>query len=538
MILWVLLPCFSGAVNPAKDWWDVKSCLVLSTQLKRIVDTVDENPVVYQENNSFVDDWELPLATSNIYFVDYNQLNNEITVIQGPQEASSNSLNFNNVKKIGRIRLSKDFKNVQTRFFNDETLMIFALHKDENNRDETIVLFYDVKDNKLVPKYYFTHTWVMKKLYFQGSKMYVIMRYDLTKETVQDFIKKDWNSKWILPVFSEWYKYWLEKTTQKTAECKNFKYLFKPSKNLPQVRGVAVFNLNNVKATKELFYLIGNISQIAFSEKNMYVTVPWDDGTTIFQKFWLDPRLNYKDAENQSRVISWNALDNGILVDGQESILATVEESWKIKRYSITPFSSSFEKWETLELYTWEESYNTIEKFTSSLVLWNKDEAVALAEYSSDGLVPHKALALPLENTTYYLINKNPLLLFSVEQQEDKVVFSLVEKDIPQWEFRKLYTLAYKWKSHLLSAPLWNINKQNLLLPIEIQRENTSFYGIKVLQIPSRGKMSEIMARSYPNDLRILAWTQLKNFSYIIAENLIDLFIPNNSTAMSVLSRN
>ena len=522
------------SANNQKDWTNVESCRVLSSHLKTLIanNDLNENLPELIEEEYFIDDWELK-ASSSTYFVDYQKSTNVVTVIKGPRDPQGGSVDFNASTKIGSIKLPKDFTNVQIRFFKEETMLLFAEHYDSNSRVESVILFYDLADDKLTASHYYANTWRLVKINIQNGKLYMITNAELTKNMIQRFIKKDGDLPSIFPKFSEGLKYGLI-TNEKTSVCKNYKYLYKPSDQMPSFRNIMVLNLNNLNNTKEFMYYIGTLSQFKFSEKSMYLSIKWDNDTTIVQKFWLEPKLNMQSSE----ILSWTLLDWGILIDGLKSAFVTVQSSWKLRVYTLTSFNSNFKIEESVELYSWSDrAYNAVEYGGTTVFLKDQDTAIAVDEWTKDWNYPSAPIELPLDGHKYFMVSWDPLILLQTEEKNNKIYFTLIEKNNPQKAFRNLYKASYISEWRFLGNFSWDIEKQTLAFTTKLTSvDGDDFQGIRIIQIPNNGKIKEIMARKY-EDVSFSELETFKEFTYAITNKLIDIFIPTSSSLLKVMAK-
>ena len=531
-LFWITFLSLPTFATDQKDRRVVDSCRVLSSHFKVLIQNGNliEGIKTPEEASYFIDDWELK-ASSTSYFVDYEENSKVLTLVKWPKDPQWSTVDFNSAKVIWKIKLPKDFQNVQVRFFKESTIIIFAEHYDADWKIETVALFYDLSDDKLTASYYFANTWKLVKLHVQNGKLYLVTNSELSKTMAENFIKKDWDLPSIFPKFSEGLKLGLI-TNEKTSVCKNYKYLYKPSDQMPSFWNIVVINLNNLKNTKEFLYYIGTLSQFQFAEKSMYLSIEWDNWTTIVQKFWLDPKIN----AHSSYILSWELLNNWILTYELKSAFITVQSSWKLNVYTLTTMNENFEVEEELEIYSWTEDFDVVEYQWTTVFLKNKEKAIAVAERWEGWSLKHEPLELPIKNHHYFLISWSPMVLLDWEQRNNKIYFSLLEKDKPQWVFRNLYTSAYANPWTLWNNFSWNQETQTLIFSATMESEEWPSTLIKAIQVPSNWRIKEIMARTYNNPtFRVI--DKFQEFSYVITEDLFDMFIPSNPMAMRVLPR-
>ena len=516
-----------------KDWRNVESCRVLSSHLKWMVwnEEVQEKNVIVVKDNPFIDDWEIK-STSRTYFYDYQLSTNSLTLIKGPKDPLWNTVNFDASKIIWTIKLPKDFRNVNVLFYKEETMIVVAEHYDSDSRWETVAMFYDLAEDKLTATNYFANTWKIIKIHIENWKLYIVTNSELTKSKAQNFIKKDWDLPTIFPKFSEGLKYWLI-TNEKYSVCKNYKYLYKPSNQMPTFWNILVFNLNNINNTKDFLYYIWTLWQFAFSEKSMYLTIPSDNDTTIIQKFWLDPKLNVQ----SSYILSWTVLNGWIITNELKSAFVSVQTSWKLKVYTLNRFDENFDLIDSTDIYSWmDEIFDWVEYRGTTIFLKNDEKAIAVAEWNRDDFFAHTPLSLEIGSKKYFMVSWDPLVLLSVEERNNKLYFSLMEKDIPQEEFRNLYTASYKAEWKFLWNFAWNRDSQTLAFSANLQDSEQEFSWIRVLRIPSSWKLKEVMSRRY-NEPSFLLLENYQEFVASVTNTLVDVFIPENAMLMKVLSK-
>ena len=492
---------------------------------------VQEKNVIVVKDNPFIDDWEIK-STSRTYFYDYQLSTNTLTLVKGPKDPLWNTVNFDASKIIWTIKLPKDFRNVNVLFYKEETMIVVAEHYDSDSRWETVAMFYDLAEDKLTATNYFANTWKIIKIHIENWKLYIVTNSELTKSKAQNFIKKDWDLPTIFPKFSEGLKYWLI-TNEKYSVCKNYKYLYKPSNQMPTFWNILVFNLNNINNTKDFLYYIWTLWQFAFSEKSMYLTIPSDNDTTIIQKFWLDPKLNVQ----SSYILSWTVLNGWVITNELKSAFVSVQTSWKLKVYTLNRFDENFNLIDSTDIYSWmDETFDWVEYRWTTIFLKNDEKAIAVAEWNRDDFFTHTPLSLEIGSKKYFMVSWDPLVLLSVEERNNKLYFSLMEKDIPQEEFRNLYTASYKAEWKFLWNFAWNRDSQTLAFSANLQTPEQEFNWIRVLRIPSSWKLKEVMSRRY-NEPSFLLLENYQEFVASVTNTLVDVFIPENAMLMKVLSK-
>ena len=525
-----MLPLCSNATEQINRT-PVVNCLSLSKDLDKILQNTGlvEYEAVPIDESKVIDEWIIDDYSSS-YFVDYNEELRSITLLLWPKDPKWSTLDFKLAKKIWIIKLQATFKNVLTRIYDNKYLIIFWEHNDLDKRTETIVLFYEFSDWKIRPVSYFTHTWKLIKVYEQAGKLYVITNSSLDKSVVQNFIKKDGNLPSMFPKYTEWVKYWVD-PKETSSVCRNYNYLWMPSDQLPSFWSIVVTNLNNLKMAKEFVYMLWTISQIEFSEKSLYMTVSWDGETTIVHKFWIDPKIN----PQQSIKIDWAVLWWGALVRDMKTAFITKKSSWKIYQYSLVPFNEKFLPGEAKALYTSDDNFTDVEYHATTIILKNREKLVAVAELADNWIYSHATMELPLNDHNYFMFWSSPLTILDVWNENSELSFSLLEKDKPQWKFKKLTNAKYAWDWKVMWPISWNSRTRTLVVPSKISWAS-SFEWLKILQLSSKWSISEVMSRSYGSAI-VDVVKQLQDYSYAITDKFVDIFLPNNSISKKVFSR-
>jgi len=532
LALGLLFPLSSNATGQQIDWLPVNNCLWLASNMSNLLQdpSLVESPALPFDESTVIDDWVLQEYSSS-FFVDYNGKERLITVLMWPKEPKWSTVDFKYAKKIWKIKLPVGFTNVRTRIFDDRYLIIFTEHYDFDRRVETVALFYDISEWKITPHYYFTLTWKLIKLHEQNWKLFVITNLPVDKNTIQTFIKKDWNLPWMFPKFVEWVKYWLN-PNETVSVCRDFRYLQMPSNQMPSFWSVLVLNLNNLRISKDILYLFGTISQFEFTEKSMYTTVPWDWWSTIVQKFWIDPKINLQ----KSVLIDVPVLNGGIYAKDMRLAYIIERSSWKVNQYSLLPFDSTFSPSTEKNLYTSEETFSDVEFHGDSVVLKNRDKLVEIWELSNGGVSTHAWIELPLKDHNYFLFWANPLSLIDFYTANSQLSFSVIAMDKAQWKFKVVSKSKYPWEWSLIWPTSRNAKTRTLLVPVKMWWES-AFEWLKWLQFTTKWAVSEIMARSYWESTLVETVKQLQNYSFSVTNKLTDLFLPNNTISKKVFSR-
>ena len=530
--LWLLFPLASNATGQQIDWMPVSNCMSIASNLNSLIQDpsfVEIQSLPYDET-TVIDDWVLQDYSSS-YFVDYNSTERMITVIMWPKDPKWSTVDFKYAKKIWRIKLPVGFSNIRTRVYDNKYLIIFAEHYDFDWRVETVGIFYDISEGKITPYYYFTHTWKLIKLHEQDWKLYVITNTPFSKSTAQNFIKKDWNLPSIFPKFTEWVKFWLQ-PNEKVSVCRDYKYLMMPSKQMPSFWGIVVLQMNNLKIAKDIVYLLWTISQFEFTEKSMYTTVPWDWNTTIVQKFWTEPKINLQ----KSVLLDTPVLEGWIYARDMRIAYITKKMSWKINQYLLLPFDSSFGPWAEKILYTSEEDFPKVEYHSDAVILKNNDKFVKVWELANWWIATHAWIEMPLKGHKYFMFSTSPFSLIDLSTSDSKLSFSVAELNKSTWKVKQVSKARYSWAWELIWQPSWNAKTRTLIIPAKIS-ETTQFEWVRALQFSSKWAVSEIMARAYWEWIFVENIKQLQDFSFSVANNLVDVFLPNNTISKKVFSR-
>jgi len=532
LALGLLFPLSSNATGQQIDWLPVSNCMSIASNLNSLLQnpTVVETSAVPFDETTVIDDWGVQDYSSS-YFVDYNWKERLITLVMWPKDPKGSTVDFKYSKKIWKIKLPVGFDNIRTRVYDNKYLVIFAEHFDYNRRTETIGIFYEISDWKISPYYYFTHTWKIIKIHEQDGKLYVITNAPLDKSTAQSFIKKDGNLPSIFPVFSEWIKFWYE-PQEKTSVCRDYRYLQMPSNQMPSFWSVIVLNMNNLKISKDILYLLWTVSEFEFTEKSMYTAVPWDWNTTIVQKFWLDPKINLQKSVQLDVPVVWG----WIYAKDMRLAYVVKRNSWKINQYILLPFDSSFAPWAEKPLYTSEEDFTNVEFHSDSVILKNKEKLVKVWELSNWGITTHAWVEFPLKWHKYFMFWSSPFSIIDLSTDNSEIGFSLVAIDKTQWKTALLSKAKYSWKWELIGQPSWNLKTRTMLLPLKMSWD-IQFEWIRALQLSNKWAISEVMARSYWDTTMVEKLIQLQDFSYAITNKLVDVFLPNNTISKKVFSR-
>lgn len=202
-------------------------------------------------------------------------------------------------------------------------LILSANRFPKGEHPETVVLFYEIKNDKLSPIHFFRQSGKKIKRELINEKLYLITETPFSKAQAQSLIKKDGDLPSIFPKTSEGLSYGLKFSDEKQARCQDFKYLFSPQAKMPQMWSIVVSDLNNLQAAKERFYLLGNFTNFQFSKDFLYASSERGSGQSLAQRFALEPKINYQKAE----LLHGKSLQNSILTEKTKSAFITERKS-------------------------------------------------------------------------------------------------------------------------------------------------------------------------------------------------------------------
>lgn len=254
----------------------ISSCLDLSNQLKTLISqpNIEENFVKKNEIRLPLVDSGVHTASSETFFTLHNQNNHSITLIKGPKDAKNSLIDFKKVKTIAKIQLPSSFEEIEILFFRDELLILSAVQYDQNQSPETFVLFYEIKGDKLSPVHYFKQGGKKITREVINDKLYLITETPFSKTQAEAFIKKDGNLPALFPKLSEGISLGLKPSSEKTAKCQDFSYLFTPQQ-MPRIRSILATDLNTLHSAKEQLFLLGNFEQFRFTKDFLYAVSNW-----------------------------------------------------------------------------------------------------------------------------------------------------------------------------------------------------------------------------------------------------------------------
>lgn len=260
-ILWIIffIPFFDCVeANSQYHWKEVKSCLDLSNQLKKLIADPHFDPTITtfpKTEKPLIDDGRLSFSSST-FFTDYNENKQLLTIIKGPKDATNSLIDFNKARKIAKFQLPKDFQDLELIFFKEEMLIFSAVRFSRGGSPETLVFFYEIKNDKLSPIHFFKQSGKKIKRELINDKLYLITESSFSKNQVQNLIKKDGDLPTVFPKISEGLSYGLDFSNEKQVRCQDFNYLFSPQSRIPQMWSIIVSDLNNLQAAKERIHLL------------------------------------------------------------------------------------------------------------------------------------------------------------------------------------------------------------------------------------------------------------------------------------------
>ena len=240
----------SANEKPETDRKPAKSCIDLSNQFEKLVKngTPLPSPLYTESHQESIIDLGTEKSESNTFLTTFDEKTQILTVIQWPKSFNSPLVDLTKVKKIARITIPQDFKALQINRYNN-TLILSANHEGKSWKSETVVLFYEILDNKITPVHYFVQSGKRVYLWVQNEKLYLITNENTTSEQIATFIKQRQAGKNFFPTLNEGVGYGLGSTKQKAVSCQDLQTLFTPQE-LPQFRTMISGVLKNLKATK------------------------------------------------------------------------------------------------------------------------------------------------------------------------------------------------------------------------------------------------------------------------------------------------
>lgn len=532
----VLSPLFCSAnLSSQPDWKEAKSCIYLSNQLKKLISDPDFDPTIRsfpKAEDPLIDEGQ-PTFSSSTFFTDYNQKKQQLTIIKGPKDAKNTLINFNKAKKIAKFQLPNDFQELEILFFKEEMLILSANRFPKWENPETIVLFYEIKNDKLSPIHFFRQSGKRIKRELINEKLYLISETPFSKEQAQNLIKKDGDLPTLFPKTSEGLSYGLKFSDEHQARCKDFKYLFSAQTKMPQMWSIIVSDLNNLQAAKERFYLLGNFTNFQFSKDFLYASSERWPEQSLAQRFALEPKINYQKSE----LLSGKSLSNSILTEKTKSAFITERKSWKLKSYILTPFDERFIAQTSVELFSGNESYSSAQLLENYLLLSNQEQFALLAERSGNRNFQRKEPIILTTKRYYYFLKSNPLSLIELKNEGDQIFLSFKQLN-PQNSQLTEKDRASVIKSKLIGTPSRNRLQNLLILPLQSQKNEENTQELRGIRVSDMEKMTPQFRRKYPNKTQSFEKIiQLPYFSYALSAQFIDLFLTDKPQNMKLLKR-
>lgn len=514
--------------KPETDRKPVKSCIDLSNQFEKLIKNGTPLPSpLYTENHQVSTiDLGTEKSESNTFLTTFDEKTHILTVIQWPKSFNSPLVDLTKVKKIARITIPQDFKALQINRYNN-TLILSANHEGKSWKSETVVLFYEILDNKITPVHYFAQSGKRVYLWVQNEKLYLITNENTTSEQIATFIKQRQAGKNFFPTLNEGVGYGLGSTKQKAVSCQDLQTLFTPQE-LPQFRTMISVDLKNLKATKERHTFLGSFNQFIFSKNHLYAATTTPSQETRLQIFWLEPKINYQ----RSVLLSGEIIDHAFFSNQNKVGIITKRSSGKFHNYLVSELNGQTSKLQQQEIWSWTTEYSHGTLLWETLLLETKNKDWMLITLNGE------TAPIPLstkKEEQLFLLDEAPLSLLKIREEKGKVLFSFLSLS---WTLIESSPTTYPGTSKLLGTPIRNQAQRLLLLPINIEKDGKSFQGIKGIQ-PSSKAIKENFSREYKSNTEPTFDTGgiLPDFSFIISNNLIDLFVQQSPEKMKILKR-
>lgn len=528
--LWVLLlifctfPLFAQSWKKY-DWQEISSCIDFNKQLKQLLknkNLKEENYKVQNYQQSFFDLGK-DTATSTAFFTIYDEKTHTLILVQGPKNTETALVSFEYVKKIAKFRLPKSFSQVATQFFWEQFLIITAVNQYDEKK-ESLVLIYEITHGKVKPVHAFSQTGELVKTQLQNNKLYIVTVDDIAKTTIENIVKHKIPETTIFPLLNQGLAYGLPMTGAKTGMCRGLKYFF--DDKLPKVWSFLVIDLNNPLQEKEYYPLFWNFEEFVFSDDFLYTSQTTNDQWTLIQRFLLEPKINYQ----KSIILSGNLLSNGLIPRGTKSSIITTLFSGKFGKYLVSNFDSHFVEVGTKEILSRNKTFNSVEVLGNQLFLASEDEVLlALQELGKWSKIPTRTLSLP--KAQRFVFEETPLSFLELLQTNGKISFSFFSEQ--DWSLKQGKNFSYSQRGSLIWAPLWNREKGILLLTLK----KWSSLFLRWLTIDGKKqRIKEIFARKYkiPSNWK-LTIENFSDFTYVVGDNLIDVFMPKQPKNMKIL---
>ena len=504
---------------------EISSCVDFNKQIKQLLKQgafEQESYQVKKTHPPFFTAWETH-STSSAFIPLYDKKNQILTIVQWPKESGSSLINFNAVKKIAKIRLPKSFYDVSVQFFWEKLLLISASQK-VNNKDESLLLIYEISNAKLAPVHLFKQTGKIAKIHLQNEKFYLISVNDISKTTLENVVKHKVSETELFPLLEQGLSYGLPLTWSKSKVCRGLKYFF--DDKLPKAWSFLVVDLNIPTQEREHYTLFWNFEDLVFSQDFLYTSQHDNENQTLIQRFSLEPKLNYQ----KSSLLSGFLLNNGILPRGSKSSIITTLSSGKFTSYQVTNFDAQFSEVGGKELLSGNLTFDGAELISDMLFFTHETGALLATRDLGKGSSPASP-ELSLEWWEKFLLNKTPFSFFEIDQNGENISFSFFQEE--QWQLKKIKPLSYHQAGQLVKTSLWNRKAKLLFLPM-IKENNLILRGFSIDE--NQHKVKEIFARKYPwISAQELSIVDLSDFVYAIIDHYLDIFLPNQAEKMKFL---
>ena len=507
------------------DRQEINSCVDFNKQIKQLLkqEALEQEPYqVKKTHPPFFNRWETH-STSSAFVPLYDKKNQILTIVQWPKESGGSLINFNAVKKIAKIRLPKSFYDVSVQFFWEKLLLITASQK-VDNKDESLLLIYEISNAKLAPVHLFKQTGKIAKIHLQNEKIYLISVDDISKTTFENVVKHKVSETELFPLLEQGLSYGLPLTWSKSKVCRGLKYFF--DDKLPKAWSFLVVDLNIPTQEREHYTLFWNFEDLVFSQDFLYTSQHNSENQTLIQRFSLEPKLNYQ----KSSLLSGIFLNNGILPRGSKSSIITTLSSGKFNRYQVTNFDAQFSEVGGKELLSGNLTFDGAELIGDMLFFTHETGALLATRDLGKGSSPASP-ELSLEWWEKFLLNKTPFSFFEIGQNGENISFSFFEEE--EWKLKKIKTLSYHQAGQLVKTSLWNRKAKLLFLPM-IKENNLILRWYSIDE--NQHKVKEIFARKYSwISAQELSIVDLSDFVYAIIDKYLDIFLPNQAEKMKFL---
>ena len=284
----------------------------------------------------------------------------------------------------------------------------------------------------------------------------------------------------------------------------------------------------NLKATKERHTFLGSFNQFIFSKNHLYAATTTPSQETRLQIFWLEPKINYQ----RSILLSGEIIDHAFFSNQNKVGITTKRSSGKFHNYLVSELNGQTSKLQQQEIWSWTTEYSHGTLLWETLLLETKNKDWMLITLNGE------TAPIPLsrkKEEQLFLLDETPLSLLKIREEKGKVFFSFLSLS---WTLIENSPTSYPGTSKLLGTPIRNQAQNLLLLPINIEKDGKSFQGIKGIQ-PSSKAVKENFSRKYKSNTELTFDTGgiLPDFSFIISNNLIDLFVQQSPEKMKILKR-